>query len=166
VAMPTAASAPRTPALARRPAMVRCGTAVLARRMVERMHQHRLVGDLVRELEADEALDRLESLDVLLAREAERVAGRAGTRRPADAVDVILGVERQVVVHDVRHALDVEPARRDVGRDEDRQATLLEVRENPEAPPLVDVTRDRAGMEAVRLEPAHEPLRRPSPADE
>ena len=43
---------------------------------------------------------------------------RARAARSADAVDVVLG-SRQLEVHDVRQRLDVEAARRDVGRDED-----------------------------------------------
>src|SRR5262245_31813031 len=84
--------------------------AVLARRMVDRMDEHRLVRDLVRELEPDVGLDRLEPLDVLLARKADRVAGRSGARRAPHSMHIVLGVEREVVVDDVGHALDVEPA--------------------------------------------------------
>src|SRR5262245_2233432 len=69
--------------------------AVLARRMVQRVDEQVVVGDLVGQLEADVALDALESFDVLLARQADRLPGRAGPRRPPDAVDVVLGVERQ-----------------------------------------------------------------------
>ena len=52
---------------------------------------------------------------VTLAGEADRVALRAQARGAADAMHVVLGVERQVVVVDVRHAVDVQAARGDVG---------------------------------------------------
>ena len=83
---------------------------MLARRVVERVDEHRLVGDLVRQLEADVALDRFETLDVLLAREADGDPGRTRAGGSPDAMHVVLRVERQVVVDHVRDALDVEPA--------------------------------------------------------
>ena len=49
------------------------------------------------------------------ARSPARAAGAAGA---ADAVHVVLGDVRQLVVHDVRQLFDVEAARGEVGRDE------------------------------------------------
>jgi hypothetical protein len=72
--------------------------------------------------------------------------------RPADAVDVVLRVERQVVVDDVRDAVDVEAARRDVGRDEDGQRAVLEALQDAKPAALVDVAGDGGGGEAVRRE--------------
>ncbi len=43
-----------------------------------------------------------------------------GATRPADPVDVVLGVPRQLEVHHVGQVVDVQAAGRDVGRDEDR----------------------------------------------
>ena len=48
----------------------------------------------------------------------ERGTGRQASARAAHAVHVGLGRGRHFVVHDVRDAVDVEAARRDVGRDE------------------------------------------------
>ena len=50
--------------------------------------------------------------------ERDRDAFAAGAARAADAVHVRLRRRRHVVVHDVRDVLDVEPARGDVGGDE------------------------------------------------
>ena len=52
---------------------------------------------------------------------------------PADAVDVVLGDHRQLVVDDVGKLLDVDAAGGDLGRDEDRDAARLEVIERPDA---------------------------------
>ena len=49
----------------------------------------------------------------------DRLARASGAAGAADPVDIALGVERDVVVDDVRDVLDVQPARRDVGRDQD-----------------------------------------------
>ena len=50
--------------------------------------------------------------------ERDRDALRAGARGAADAVHVALRDVRQVVVDDVADAVDVDAARRDVGRDQ------------------------------------------------
>ena len=43
-----------------------------------------------------------------------------GAAGAADPVDVVLGHHRQLEVDDVGQAVDVQPARGDLGRDEDR----------------------------------------------
>ncbi len=113
---------------------------------------------LHRDLHPDQLLDRGEGLDVVLAGEGDRPAGLAGARRPADPVDVVLRVHRQVDVDDVRDAVDVEAARRHVGRDEDRELSRLEVGEDLQPLRLGDVARDRSAPEAVPLEAVDEPL--------
>ena len=45
----------------------------------------------------------------------------------ADAVDIVLGVDRHVEVDDVGHVGDVEAARGDVGRDQHLDVPLLNV---------------------------------------
>jgi hypothetical protein len=122
--------------------------------------EKRVVRKLVRELEPDELLDRVKALDVVLACERDRLALRAGSGGPADAVHVVLGVERQVEVDDVGHPLDVEPARGDVGRDEEREAAFAEVLEDAEPLPLLDVSGDLLGHVAVRGQGAADAIRR------
>ena len=66
--------------------------------------------------------------EALLARfdERDRDALAPGASGPADAMDVRLGVRRDVVVHDVRDMVDVEAARGDIGRHEDVEGTIAE----------------------------------------
>jgi hypothetical protein len=52
--------------------------ARFARRMLDGLGQHGVVGKVVRELEADERLDRFQSLHVVFAGEADRLAGGPG----------------------------------------------------------------------------------------
>ncbi|MEY4487826.1 MAG: hypothetical protein RIQ79_334 [Verrucomicrobiota bacterium] len=93
-------------------------------------------------------LDRLEAFDVL-AREVERVeffdlakmgvgagadeadchAGLAGAAGAADAVGVVHGGARQVVIHHHRQADDVDAAGGEVGRDEHSDGAGLKVGE-------------------------------------
>ena len=66
-----------------------------------------------------------------LVAERDRDAGRAGAGGAADAVDVGLGHVRQIEVDDVRDAVDVDAARRDVGRDQHAACAGLEAGERP-----------------------------------
>ena len=68
---------------------------------------------------AEHPLDAAQQVGLVDADERDGLAGRAGPARPADAVDVVLRVPRQLEVDDDRQVLDVEAARRDVGRDQD-----------------------------------------------
>src|SRR5207244_6489839 len=103
LAGPAGVAAPAAPALAAcrgrrmvRPSVWPPVLAGLARRVVQ-VCEHGVLGDLPGQLEADEPLDCLQAVYVLLAREADRAARRARARRAPDAVHVVLGVEREVV---------------------------------------------------------------------
>src|SRR5690606_26437697 len=89
--------------------------ARLARQRDQQVLGHRLGRDLL----LDVGLDVRQAHRVALAGEADRVALGAQARGAADAVHVVLGVERQVVVVDVLHAVDVQAARGHVGGDQD-----------------------------------------------
>ena len=70
----------------------------------------------------------------------------------ADAMDVVLGDHRQLEVDDVRQAVDVEAARGDLGRDEDRGPAGLEVGQRADALALALVAVDGDGGDAVATE--------------
>ena len=80
------------------------------------------------------------------------MARLARARGAADAVHIRLGLHRQVVVHDVGDVVDVEPARRHVGGDEDGRAARTERIERADALVLRLVAMDRLGVDAVGLE--------------
>src|SRR3954468_13813820 len=73
-----------------------------------------------------QALDRAQRAALLRITERQCDARRSGARRAADPVDVALRLGRELVVDHVRHAVDVDPARRDVGRDQHADAAPLE----------------------------------------
>ena len=77
------------------------------------------------------------------AYQRDRLAGRTGAAGAADAVDVVLGDVRQLEVDDVRQLVDVDAARRDVGRDEHLQVAALEFGQRPRARALALVAVDR-----------------------
>ena len=107
---------------------------------------------LARDAAPEDAFDVVEQLQLVDADERDGVAVDAGATGPADAVDVVLGDHRQLEVDDVRERLDVEAARGDLGRDEDREPAGLEVGERADALRLALVAVDRGGEDAVPLE--------------
>src|SRR5215472_3052839 len=107
-----------------------------------------VVGPLHADLLADELLDGLEQERARLVGESDGLAGGAGAGRTPDAMDVVLDVLRQVPVDHVADALDVQPARGDVGRHQDGQRALLEVVQDPQPLLLVHVARQRPRLPA------------------
>ena len=71
----------------------------------------------LRNLRADEALDVADVVRVFRSHERKRVADGLRPAGAADAVNVILGLFRDIVIDDVRDAGDVDTAGGDVGRD-------------------------------------------------
>src|SRR5690349_533672 len=108
--------------------------------------------DLARDPLAEQRLDLAEQALLVDADQRDRVAGRPGPARPADAVNVVLGDHGQLEVHDVRQVLDVEAARRDLRCDEDRRPAGLEVIQRLDPLALALVAVDRGRGDAVALE--------------
>ena len=59
-------------------------------------------------------------------RERDRVPGAAGPAGAADAMDVVFGDRRKVIIYDEFDILHVDAAGRDVGRDNDAIFSFLE----------------------------------------
>lgn len=121
-------------------------------------NEKRIVGPVDRELLSEEGLNGAQTGDVTFARESDRVTRGAGPRGSADPVDVILGVERDVVVVDVRDTVDVEPACRDVGGDENGKSAVFEIREHFDPLVLRNVPRKLCPDETIGAEPADDGL--------
>src|SRR3954471_3242779 len=77
---------------------------------------------------ARRALDVLEVAALLRAAEGDRDSVRTRARRAADAMDILLRHVGQVEVDHMADARDVDAARGNVGRDEDRHLSGLERR--------------------------------------
>ena len=60
--------------------------------------------------------DRLKGSDFFAVHQGERVADILGATGPANAMDIILGMLRHIVIDDVTDAGDIEPPRSDIGR--------------------------------------------------
>ncbi len=90
--------------------------------------------------------------------EAQRDAIGPGPRGAADPVDVLFGHVGQLEVEHVADALDVDPARGDVGRDQHRHVALAERAERGGALGLALVAVDRGGAHPGGVEVAHHPV--------
>src|SRR5690606_26033948 len=126
----------------------------LARLRHQQVGGHRLDRDLL----LDVGLDVRQRDRIALAGEADRVALGAQARGAADAVHVVLGVERQVVVVDMADAVDVQTARRHVGGDQDLELALLEARKQGFALLLRHVAGQHADPVARALQRARDAL--------
>jgi hypothetical protein len=107
------------------------------------------------ERDLGQLLDVAQVIALVLRAEAERDALAPGARGAADAVDVLLGDVGQLEVDHVADARDVDPARGDVGRDEDLGAAVLELVERAFALRLALVAVDRVGGNAALGELLH-----------
>ena len=109
-----------------------------------------------RNLLADVGLDIGQTLRIHVAGKADRIAVGAQTRGAADAVHVIFGVLRQVVVEDVADILDVQAARGDVGRNQDFDFAALEFAEQALALLLRHVAGEHADEETLPFQTARD----------
>ncbi len=116
----------------------------------------RALGDL--EPALGQGLDAAQ--ESLLARIAERDRRPRGAsaRRAADAVDVVLRDVGQLEIDDVANAVDVDPPRRDVGRDQDPQAAAAKGFQRALAGGLGLVAVDRVGGDAGFLQLLGDPV--------
>src|SRR5690625_2913731 len=92
-----------------------------------------------RDFLVDVLFDIRQRINVFLTREADGVPAGPGTCRTADAVHVIFRILGQVEIDDVADLGDMQSASRDIGRDENRQFTALELAEQLLALVLRDI---------------------------
>src|SRR5688572_9871343 len=118
---PAAAVAPRLLA-----SVSRCVTAIRLLRAGSRLilggarsGRHEAVGLADRDRVAEQTLDLFQQRPLVAPDQRHREPFVTGAARPADSMYIMLGDLGQLVVDDVRQLIDVEPARRDIGRDED-----------------------------------------------
>src|SRR5690242_2627921 len=102
--------------------------ALIIKRGVARIFRHADEG-MVRDhrhLHAGDALDVAQQAALLVIAEAQGHAGRTRARGAADAVDIGLGLHRELVVDDMADTVHVDAAGGDVGRDQDLHLAVLE----------------------------------------
>ena len=79
----------------------------------------------------DQPLNVQQLSGLLFAAKCPRLAFAAGASRSADSVDVRLRFRRQIVVEHIRDAVDIDPARGDVGGDQHFHLAFAELIQRP-----------------------------------
>src|SRR5437899_20269 len=105
---------------------------------------------------ADQLLDRFEILRLLAGDQHEGMALPAGSSRAADAVDIILRMDRRVIVEDMADFGNIEAAGGDVGGDEIGDLSGAERFEGLEPRMLVHIAVQCRSIEAVPFERSFE----------
>ena len=100
----------------------------------------------------DEGLDSVELALLLLVDKRNGRAGRRGPGRPADAVNVVLGVVRNVEINYRADVLDVDPARHDVRSHQHVDLAVFEVEHDLFALLLLQVGVHRCDVQLHALE--------------
>jgi hypothetical protein len=104
-----------------------------SRRLQARLHHLELRRRQERHRGLHGALDVAQQPRLVLRHQRHGAPGCTGARGAADAVHVVLGHVRQLVVDDLRQLLDVETSRGDLGGHQRRELAVLEVRQRAHA---------------------------------
>lgn len=75
----------------------------------------------------DEEFQVGQKIQIVRRDKAHGIPARFSSSGAADAVDVIFGIHWKIEIHHMRHAVDVNPARNDVGGDKHLDLAILEV---------------------------------------
>ena len=76
---------------------------------------------------AQKAFDGIELLWIVSGDKTSGASCRLHSSCPADSMDVILGVHRKIIVHDMGNAVHIDAAGRDVGRDQHAHGAGLKI---------------------------------------
>ena len=152
-AAPGTTCAPRTTTAFTR-ALVALAIVVFAAGTRRRGRRHVLVGRRRNDGDAlvGQALDALELAALAAVAERDGDARGAGARGAADTMDIAFGIGRQLEIDDVGHALHVDAARGEIGRDEDAGLAAAEIVERLLTGVLRLVAVDRLGAHAAVFE--------------
>ena len=80
--------------------------------------------------------------------------------RPANPMDVILGVHREIVVHHMRDTIHINPPRRDVRRHQHPHRAGLEILQRPQTLALRPIRVDRRRPYPLMVQVVREMIRR------
>jgi hypothetical protein len=82
---------------------------------------------------ANEAFERAQGTLIFRRYEADGVAHCVRAARPANAVDIVLGVHREVIIDHMGDAVHIDPAGGNVGRDQHAYGAGLEILQGAQA---------------------------------
>ena len=99
----------------------------------------------------DETFKRAQRSLILWRDETDRIADSVGAPGASDAMNVILRVHREIVIHDMRNPIHVDPACRNVGSHEDANRSGFEILQSAEPLILRAVRMDRSRLDPATL---------------
>ena len=105
---------------------------------------------------ADETLERTQRSLIFRRNEADRITDGMRAAGASDAMDIILRVHREIVIHHMRDPIDIDAARGDIGRDQHAHRARLEIFQSAQPLILRTIRMDRAGLDSAALEPARD----------
>jgi len=114
--------------------------------------RHETVDGHPRNLGLDQAFDVFQVLQFLAVHQRDRGAAAARAPRTADAVHVIFRHVRQFEIHHMRQHVDVQTPRGNVGRNQHRHRSILELRKRLGTSRLALVAVNRGGGNAVGIQ--------------
>src|SRR5437899_2849569 len=98
---------------------------------------------------ADQGDDGGDETAILWRCDGKGAALEPGTAGTADTMNIVLGMDRHVEIEDVRQALDVETARRNIARDQQADLVVLEALKRLGALGLRHVAVQRGDVKAM-----------------
>ena len=108
----------------------------------------------------DETLERTQRSVIFRRDETDRIADCVRAAGASDAVDIILGVHREIVIHDMRDPIHIDAARGDVGRHEHPDGAGFEILQCAEPLILRTIGMDRSRLDSAALQTARDLGRR------
>src|SRR5438105_308974 len=102
----------------------------------------------------DETLERAQRSLIFGCNKADRIADGVRAAGASNAMDIILRVHREIVIHHVRNPIHIDAARRDVGGDEDTDGAGFEILQRTEPLVLRAIGMDRSRFSSTAFETA------------
>ena len=114
---------------------------------------------LAHDAASDEPLQRAQLALIFWRHKTDRIADGIGATRAPDAMDVILDVHREVVVDDMRDAVHINAARRNICRYKHGDYARLEILQRPQPLVLRTVGVQRRCLDAFAFKMARNAIR-------
>ena len=104
----------------------------------------------------DETLERTQRPLIFRRNETDRIADGVRAAGATDAMDVILRVHREIVVHHMRNPVHIDAPRGDVGRHQNADRAGLEILQRTQPLVLRTIGMDRPRLDSAAFETARD----------
>ena len=146
--------------LVTRGSIFRCGTRALrpARRLAARLIVIESFRLFPHDPAPDETLERTQRPLIFRRNKADRVPNGVRAACASDAMDIILRMHREIVVHHMRDPVHIDAAGGDVGRHQHPHRAGLEILQRAQPLILGTIGMDGAGFDSAALQPTRDPI--------